>query len=39
MKRWFVEYETRPHGEVLDPSDPFDGSGLRCRAGYLTVPR
>ncbi len=24
MKRWFVEYETGPHGEVLDPPDLFD---------------
>jgi len=24
MKRWFVEYETGPHGVVLDPPDPFD---------------
>jgi hypothetical protein len=24
MKRWFVEYETGPHGQVLDPPDPFD---------------
>jgi hypothetical protein len=24
MKRWFVEYETGPHGEVLDPRDLFD---------------
>ncbi len=24
MKRWFIEYETGPHGEVLDPPDLFD---------------
>jgi hypothetical protein len=24
MKRWFVEYETGPHGEVIDPPDLFD---------------
>ena len=24
MKRWFVEYETGPRGEDLDPPDPFD---------------
>jgi hypothetical protein len=24
MKRWFVEYETGPDGEVIDPPDLFD---------------
>ena len=24
MKRWFVEYETGPHGEIADPRDLFD---------------
>jgi hypothetical protein len=24
MKRWFVEYETDPHGEIADPRDLFD---------------
>jgi hypothetical protein len=24
MKRWFVEYETGPQGESLDPPDLFD---------------
>jgi hypothetical protein len=24
MKRWFVEYETGPHGEILDDPDIFD---------------
>jgi hypothetical protein len=24
VKRWFVEYETGSHGEVLDPRDLFD---------------
>lgn len=24
MKRWFVEYETGPHGELIDPPDLFD---------------
>ena len=24
MKRWFVEYETGPHGETLDEPDLFD---------------
>jgi hypothetical protein len=24
MTRWFVEYETGPHGEIRDPSDRLD---------------
>jgi hypothetical protein len=24
MTRWFVEYETGPHGEMRDPSDRLD---------------